>query len=116
MGPQRAVDRGPQCTTACTRKERDRACADRKAPSQTNVATPRTPPHQGRRHTKDAILYEMRCGNGNQYNASRIYWDMWSNCLRRQLVAPPRPVDPPQLRHPNPRETSKNGTLIVKAA
>ena len=26
------------------------------------------------------------------------------------------PVDPPQLLHPNPRETSEDGTAIIKAA
>src|SRR6218665_2392076 len=36
-------------------------------------------------HTKDAILYEMCCGNGSRCHTSRIYWDMWSNFLNQPI-------------------------------
>src|SRR6218665_912221 len=72
---------------------------------------------ENNRHTKDVILYEMRCGNGSQCNTSRIIILRYVvKLLKPANKSSCSPVDPPQLFHPNPRETSEDGTAIVKAA
>jgi len=55
--------------------------------------------------TNDAILNEMRCGNGSQCNTSRIYWGMWTVL-----------VNPSMSRGATLRETREDGTAIVKVA
>src|SRR6218665_2637564 len=86
------------------KREGSRACADRKAPSQTSTATPRTQSCK-------------RCAVGME--ASAIHPAYSGIC--GQLPEPANKssrssVDPPQLLHPNPRETSEDGTAIIKAA
>jgi len=67
--------------------------------------------------TRDAILCEMRCGNGSRCNTSRVYWDMRMVKLLEPANKSRRsPVNPPQLLYPNSRETNEDGTAIVKAA
>jgi len=88
------------------KRESGRARADRRAPSQTSTATPRT---------RSCI----RCAVGMEASAIPYIPHILEYVVI--LLEPANksrrsPVNPPQLLHPNPRETSEDGTAIVKAA
>src|SRR6218665_3801515 len=104
--PQITLDRGPQCTTACTRRERATELA------QIGGRPARqTPPHQGRDPVKDA-LWEWKPVQHIRHILRYVVKLLEPiNKSRRS------PVDPPQLLHPNPQKTREDGTaIIVKAA
>src|SRR6218665_1852150 len=72
---QITLDRGPQCTMACTRRQRA---------SQLAQIYDGAEPYK-HRNTKARSC--MKCGVGMEASAIHpaLYWDMWSNFLKSQI-------------------------------
>src|SRR6218665_81804 len=86
------------------RREGSRARADRRAPSQTTTYT------QGRDPVRDALWKRKPVQYIPHILGYVVKLPEPANKSSRSLV------DPPQLLHPNPRETNEEGTAIIKAA
>ena len=85
------------------KKEGGIARADRRAPSQTGTATPR-------------MRSCMRCAAWKPVQYIPHILGYVVKLLETANKSHRSPVNPPQLLHPNPQETSEDGTAIVKVA
>ena len=110
MGPPNYRDRGPQCTTACTRRER----VVKLAHIGGRLAR-QAQPHQG----PDLVAYDMWCRNGTSFQDMAAIHLAYTGLIIMWSVS----VNPPISRETSPwahlslsSRTRKKGTAIIVKA
>jgi len=104
MGPPSYPEQGTGVYDGLTMRREGRARADIRRPAR------QAPPHQWRNPVRDALWEWKPMQHIPHIVGYVVKLPEPANKSSR------RPVDPPQLLHPNPRETSEDGTAIIKSA